>query len=243
VKRRSHSTKRQLQTAGPAFGEDIGHRRFTGWRPLPGDKADVAISGVSRVLLARAVSIAGHPAVVLPASAIVTLVAEPPPRSVVVITAATLIVLLAATMGYAFVQVRRRRWGHADAIGPAERRDWNRVSGSALGAGALVSLIARDPVMALGLASATLIVVLAALASSRLKLSQHVAFAILATAITARVDPQLAIIGAALTLAVAWSRLELARHTRAEIVTGCIAGLMGAALFVVGRPFLFSGPG
>lgn len=170
------------------------------------------------------------------------MVAEPQPRLVVLVVAATLIVLLAATMGYAFVQVHRRRWGHADAIELAERRDWNRVSGSALGIGALVSIFVGDPMVALGLGSATIIVVLAALASSRLKLSQHVAFIILATTIAARVDSRLGVLGAMLTVAVGWSRLELGRHTRAEVAAGSIAGLAGAALFLLGRPLLVSGP-
>lgn len=102
----------------------------------------------------------------------------------------------------------------------------------------MLSLWAGDPIMGLGLASATMIVAIAALASSRLKLSQHVAFLILATAITAWISPWLALGGAMLTVAVVWSRLELGRHTRVEVGAGAVAGFVAAALFLLAGPLL-----
>jgi hypothetical protein len=198
----------------------------------------VPLNAASRTLLARALSILGHPAVVLPATAVVAFVARPQSTTAVIIAALVVSALITMIMGYACIQVGRGRWTHVDAIQPSERRDWNRVSGLALGAGAIFSILGGDLILALGLASATAVVALSALASPRLKLSQHVAFLVLATAIAVWINPWMALAGVMLTVAVGWSRLELGRHTRAEVGAGAVAGFVAATLFLIARPLL-----
>jgi hypothetical protein len=81
-------------------------------------------------------------------------------------------------------------------------------------------------------------VVLAAIVlRRRLKLSQHVAFNLFAAlAVLPSVGAALALVG--LTGAVAWSRLKLGRHTRAEIGVGTVVGLVVGALFQMGLRFI-----
>jgi hypothetical protein len=81
-------------------------------------------------------------------------------------------------------------------------------------------------------------VVLAAIVlRRRLKLSQHVAFDLFAAlAVLPSVGAAVAI--AVLTGAVAWSRLKLGRHTRAEIGVGMVVGLVVGALFQMGLRFI-----
>jgi hypothetical protein len=71
----------------------------------------------------------------------------------------------------------------------------------------------------------------------RLKLSQHVAFDLFAAL---AVLPSVGAAGAiaVLTGAVAWSRLKLGRHTRAEIGVGMVVGLVVGALFQTGLRFI-----
>jgi membrane-associated phospholipid phosphatase len=146
--------------------------------------------------------------------------------------------LVVGVMGYSASQVRRGRWRHVDAVNPGERRDLNLVSGSALGAGSLLAAALGDLALAAGFGSAATIVALAVLGSSRLKLSQHVAFMTLATAVAASVSSWAMLAALVLTAGVAWSRLELGRHTRTEVGAGFVVGSVAAALFTSLRVLL-----
>lgn len=179
--------------------------------------------------LARVVSIVGHPAVLMPASVLWAAAregADPRAAQVALQAAAAVIVVVLA---YSIVQVRAGRLAHVDASVPAERVRLNLLLAGALVA-ATVGLWhtgANDAVVA-GAAWSAAIVVVALAARRTLKLSLHCAFASYATALLwPSVAPLLLLAG--LTAAVAWSRLALRRHTRAEVVAGLVVG--GAAGF------------
>ena len=145
---------------------------------------------MSRLFAARALSIIGHPALLMPiAIAAAAAAAEAPPQLLRVAFGSA--VAVAAVVGlFSLWQVRAGRWLHVDASRPSERRQLTRLLAVLLGA-----------------------IALALWASGQ------------ASAVAAGPLP------VALPMLVAWSRLELRRHTRAEVLAGLLLGaLSGAAL-------------
>ena len=143
---------------------------------------------MSRLFAARALSIIGHPALLMPiAIAAAAAAAEAPPQLLRVAFGSA--VAVAAVVGlFSLWQVRAGRWLHVDASRPSERRQLTRLLAVLLGA---------------------------------------IALALWASGQTSAVA---ALVGL-LALGVAWSRLELRRHTRAEVLAGLLLGaLSGAAL-------------
>jgi len=189
---------------------------------------------MSRTELARALSIAGHPVVVLPGAVLAGVWRAAPP-SVVRQAVLSAVLVGAAVMAYSAVQVRRGRWSHVDASVHEERRQLNVFLAGLLGlvAGALW-VTGRPWGVVAGVASAGLIVAVAHATRRWLKTSLHVAFATFAAAfLWPRVGGMLVLL--ALAAAVAWSRLTLSRHTRLEVLAGCALGLAAGALFLVVR--------
>jgi heme/copper-type cytochrome/quinol oxidase subunit 3 len=85
-------------------------------------------------------------------------------------------------------------------------------------------------VLATGLGSSGVIVLAALALRRRMKLSLHCAFGAYAAALLWPVWPALAGL-AALSLAVAWSRLQLQRHTRQEVLAGLVVGALAGLAF------------
>lgn len=177
--------------------------------------------------LARAVSILGHPALVLPAA--VWLAAAPggAPGQ----TLAGLAVFGLLVMGWSWWQVRRGHWRHVDASAHAERRALNRFLLAGLALGTLLAWrFATAPVaLAIGL---SLLLVLAAILSTRwCKLSLHIAFATYAAVLLWRLGPWAVALGLAFAAVLAWSRLALGRHVPRDLVAGAVAGGTAGLLF------------
>ena len=171
--------------------------------------------------VARAVSIAGHPAVLMPVAAAIASPAHIRPAALAVSLVCACVVL-----GYSLHKARRGEWVHIDASVPAERAQLNvRVGiGLLVTAGALW-LAGLHVGFSLVVGLSGVIVAAGHLFRGMAKLSLHVAFAVLA-AFMVWPNP---IAAATLALAaawLAWSRLALQRHVAADIVLG---GLVGAA--------------
>ena len=182
--------------------------------------------------LARALSILGHPVLVLPLAAWLA-----QPRSAGAGgaqsggTLAGLAVFGALVMGWSWWQVRRGRWAHVDASDPDERRTLNRFLLAALAGGALLAwrFAPAGTALAVGL---PLLMVAAALLSTRwCKLSLHVAFATYAAALLWSVGPWATMLGLAFSAALAWSRWTLQRHAPRDLVAGAFAGGAAGLLF------------
>jgi membrane-associated phospholipid phosphatase len=189
---------------------------------------------MSRTALARAVSIAGHPVVVLPAAILADVWGAAPP-SVVRQAVLPAVLVGAGVMAYSAVQVRRGRWRHIDASVRKERAQLNLFLAGLLVLVATVLWATDRPwgVVA-GVGSTALVVVVAHATRRWLKISLHVA---LATFAAAFLWPRLGgvFILLACAAAVAWSRLVLERHTRAEVVAGALLGLAVGGLFLTLR--------
>lgn len=174
--------------------------------------------------LARALSIVGHPALLMPGAVVwaARLNQAPPALLQVAVVACGLVVVCVGI--YSVVQVRAGRWQHVDASQPHERRQLNQLLALLLLglAGALWWAGQPAPVV-LGLALGGAVVVLAGGLRHWLKLSLHAAFAVLAAALLwPRMPAVLALL--ALAAGVSWSRLVLGRHTCTEVLVGMLAG-------------------
>ncbi len=181
-------------------------------------------------ILARAVSIAGHPAILLPLATWLALTLQAPgDRSALSIVAIPAAIAVLGVV-YTLVQVHRGRWAHVDASSKHERRDLNGLLGFALPIAALLAWLAGARIqVSVALLVAAGVVLLGAGLARWLKLSLHVAFAVFAAALLWPAWPWVAC-GLLLALLVAWSRLVLARHTPVEVAiafpVGALAGLV-----------------
>jgi membrane-associated phospholipid phosphatase len=191
-------------------------------------------SQMSRRAVARVLSIAGHPALVVPGALFMAVAGDAPARAVrtAVMPAA---LVAAAVMVYSLVQVRRGKWSHVDASVRTERRQLNLVLAAMLGAAAAALGLAGQPrPVVVGMASAAVLVAVAHAARQWLKTSLHVSFAIFGAAfLWPRVAAMLLLVG--LAIAVGWSRLVLGRHTPVEVIAGGLLGIAAGALFLAVR--------
>lgn len=175
---------------------------------------------------ARLISIAGHPAVLMPVA--VAIASQGAGRTTALLVA---LLCVAAVLAYSFHKVRRGDWAHVDASMPAERAELN----SRLGTGLFVAALALELAgfhggfsLVLGLSG--MIVITAFLLRERAKPSLHVAFAIFATVLA---WPHLVAAAAlaAMALAVCWSRMALRRHVLADVLLGVALGAAAGVLF------------
>ena len=175
--------------------------------------------------IARAVSILGHPILVLPLAALVLTLLRGQ-QQMALWMALGFVSFAAVVMGYSSWQVRRGRWSHVDASGKHERSSLNRfllilLLLSAIGAGLAH---AREPATVLALSAA---MVATALATARwCKLSLHMAFVAFSAVLLGNAAWWLGLAGLLLAGAVAWSRLRLQRHVPRDLVAGALTGAL-----------------
>ena len=183
--------------------------------------------------LARMVSTAGHPAVLMPAAAVIA-----SPGSLAGVALSVSLACAVMVVAYSVYKVRRGDWAHVDASVSAERAEFNLLVGTALllasGALWLADLHVAVPTV-VGLSG--LIVVAGHLLRRVAKLSLHVAFAVFAAFL---VWPNHIAAGALAVaiLGVSWSRLALRRHVAADIIVGALAGASAGLAFHVAMSWL-----
>lgn len=175
--------------------------------------------------LARALSILGHPVVVLPLAA--WLAAD---RDADVRTLAGLGAFGAAVLAWSWWQVRRGRWGHVDASGTTERRSLNLFLIVLFAVGTALAWRFAPPEVAWAIGLSLPIIALALLGARWCKLSLHVAFATYAALLLWRIGPWAVLCGLCVAALLAWSRLALARHAPRDLVAGALAGTLSGAL-------------
>lgn len=181
--------------------------------------------------LARALSILGHPAVVVPLGVALAARARGAPLPLQQRAVAAAIVLALLVGLYSVWQVRRGRWAHVDASQPRERSQLHAfLLPLLLAAAAAAALAGWPPAVTAGLGACAVIVTGAWLTRRWMKLSLHVAFAAL-VATWLWPSPGLVLTAAAGVAAIAWSRWRLARHTSREVVAGALLGALVGLLF------------
>ena len=183
-------------------------------------------------LVARTVSILGHPLVVMPVAVLALMVLQGDGRHAGWALAG-LALLGALIMLFSRNQVRRGRWQHVDASGKQERSSLNRFLLAMLVAATLACLLlgASAPLtLGLGLSAAMLVV---ALATARwCKLSLHLAFATFAALLLANLSWWVGLAGLLFAVVLAWSRLHLQRHVPRDLVVGAGTGLLAGLAFL-----------
>ncbi len=175
--------------------------------------------------LARGLSVAGHPALLMPLAVAVSTRARGAPDEVVIAATAAAVAVAVLVGLYSLWRARSGAWQHVDASVPHERLELNRrlVLLLLAGAGATAAW-GGSAVVTAGLLACAALVGGALLLRRWLKLSLHTGFAVFAACLLW----PLAVAGlpaAALACGVAWSRLRLQRHTRAEVLMGALLGL------------------
>jgi membrane-associated phospholipid phosphatase len=183
-----------------------------------------------RIPTARALSILGHPALLIPVA--VASSASARMATTVQLRDAVLACVFVAvvTMAFSVYKVRRGLWGHVDASQVAERSQLNVFLVALLwGAAAALHWLGQPRAVVAGLGLSGLIVAVAYAARSCLKISLHAAFAVYAAGIAWPALWMSAAI-ALLTIGVAWSRVVLQRHTLAEVLVGVALGAAAAGV-------------
>jgi hypothetical protein len=184
---------------------------------------------MSRIAVARAISIRAHPIVLVLVAALIAASSRGATFVQLRLVAAALVGLGVIVLGFSWLQVRNGRWSHVDASAPHERRSLHVFLAAVLLLGsALLWLLTRRLHMAIALALSGALVMSALLMARWVKASLHAAFAAFATAL---VWPNaLAVVGGlVVTVAVVWSRLALGRHVAADIATGLVLGAVAGA--------------
>lgn len=174
--------------------------------------------------VARALSVLGHPALLVPGAVVWTSVARHASPSVLYAAAAASVFVAISVGVYSVVQVRAGRWEHVDASVPRERRQLNLFLALLLfGTSGALWWRGLPRAVYLGLALCGVLVVFTHMLRRWLKTSLHVGFAVFA-ALLVWPDALVCALLMVLAVGVAWSRLVLRRHTLAEVVVGFLAG-------------------
>lgn len=188
-------------------------------------------AGLMTNALARALSIVGHPMLVLPL-AVLALTRTRGDGGDVWWLGLGFGLFAVTVMGYSWWQVRRGRWGHVDASAKHERGSLNRFLLIALAtASLLAAILFPQNDLALGLGLSAGLIVIAMLTSRWCKLSLHMAFAVFAALLLSRLGWEYGVTGVIFAAAVAWSRLALQRHTRGDLLAGTAAGALAGLAF------------
>ena len=177
-----------------------------------------------RVAVARAVSIIGHPVVLVPVAALIAASAQGASLQQMRLIGGALLALVVVVLGFSWLQVRAGRWSHVDASVRNERTSLNVfLAVLCFLSAALLWFLTRRPYMSVALALSGTLVVTALLMARWVKVSLHAAFAAFATALLWPIN--LAVVGGVLvTAVVVWSRLVLGRHVVADVMAGLLLG-------------------
>ena len=185
--------------------------------------------------VARAVSLFGHPMLVLPLVVLVLTLARGDHRQALW-TGLGFAAFAALVMAYSWWQVRRGRWAHVDASHVSERSSLNRFLLIALTVSAALAFwLDASRELALGLALSALMVLVAMRTARWWKLSLHMAFVVYAALLLMQVAWWAGALGLLFAGAVAWSRLQLRRHVPRDLIAGACTGAMAGIVYALAR--------
>ena len=185
--------------------------------------------------VARWISILGHPFILIPALVAAVTVRSLPPERVVRVVASVVLVSIVPMLLLIARRVRSGTWSNYDVSVREQRTGMYPAALAITAASVLVLAWVRVPRPILhGVIATLLLIGIASLVNLRLKISLHTAFAVFTAVTLLVVSRGLGAAGLALALAIAWSRLELGRHTLPEVVGGALLGaLVGAGLVLL----------
>ena len=183
-------------------------------------------------LVARAISILGHPLLLTPVAGLGAWLAGGGGGGEALGIAVVGLLAVVLVMGYSYRRVRNGDWAHVDASGRAERRSLNRFLLLAFVAATIGGYALQWPhQVLLGLLLSAAMVTAAMLAARWCKPSLHLAFAVLAAGLLWAVSTPALVAGLLAAMAIAWSRLYLRRHVAADLWCGAVIGAAAATAF------------
>lgn len=178
------------------------------------------------------VSVVAHPFVLIPVLVGVVTARSLPPREAAGVVG---LVLAGSILPMLWIIVRRVRsgaWTDHD-VSVREQRTGMYPAALAISAGTVVLLYAARvaPGILRGTVAIFVLIAVSALVNTQLKVSLHTGFAAFTAVSLLSISRPMGIAAVAVALAVAWSRLELRRHTLPEVAGGALLGI-GAALLL-----------
>jgi membrane-associated phospholipid phosphatase len=183
--------------------------------------------------VARAISIAGHPVVLISCAGLIAASAHGASPVQMRTIGVTLAMLAVTVVAFTWFQVKAGRWAHVDASARAERSSLNWFLATLLlASAALVWFGLRNLHMSVALVLSATLIVAALLLARWVKMSLHVAFAAFATSLLWPMTWAV-VAGILVTAAVAWSRLTLGRHVAADVVAGLLLGTLAGGAYAV----------
>ena len=184
--------------------------------------------------VARWISILGHPFILIPVLVAAVTVRRLPPKQAAFIVGTVILVSIVPMFLFIARRVRAGAWTNYDVSVREQRTGMYPAALAITAATVLVLAWAQVPRPILrGVLAILLLIGLAALINLWLKISLHTAFAVF-TALAVLPSRGLAAGLLFLALAIAWARLELGRHTPAEVLGGALLGaaVAGGAFFL-----------
>ena len=183
---------------------------------------------------ARWISILGHPFILIPVLVAAVTVPWLPPQQAAQIVGIVVLVSIVPMLVLIARRVRAGTWTNFDVSVREQRAGMYPLALAIATATVLVLAWARVPRPILrGVLAILLLIGIAALVNLWLKVSLHTAFAVF-TALAVLPSRGLAATLLLLALAIAWSRLELGRHTLAEVIGGALIGaVVGGGMVVL----------
>lgn len=186
------------------------------------------------IAVARGISIAGHPVVLMFVAGLVAASARAASPAQLRLIGGALVASGLIVMGFSWFQVQSGRWAHVDASARQERSSLNVFLAILLFLGAALAwFLTRRTFLSVPLALSGALIVAALLSARWVKISLHAAFAAFATALLWPVKAAF-VAGILVTAAVAWSRLVLCRHVLADVIAGVIAGAIAGCAYLAG---------
>jgi membrane-associated phospholipid phosphatase len=184
--------------------------------------------------VARWISILGHPFVLIPGLVAAVTVRRLPPKQAAFIVGAVVLLSIVPMLLLIARRVRAGAWTNYDVSVREQRAGMYPAALAITIATALVLAWAQVPRPILrGVLAILLLIGCAALINLWLKISLHTAFAVF-TAFALLPSRGLVAAVLVLALAIAWSRIELGRHTLVEVVGGAVLGAaVGGGAFLV----------
>jgi hypothetical protein len=180
---------------------------------------------MTRVAVARVVSIVGHPVVLVLVAALIAASTRGASLQQLQLVGGALVALGVIVLGFSWVQVRAGRWSHVDASVRSERSALNVfIVVLCFLSAMLLWFLTRRLSMSVAFALSGALALVALLVARWVKVSLHAAFAAFATTLLWPIT--LAVAGGVLaTAAVVWSRLVLGRHVAADVMVGLLLGV------------------
>jgi membrane-associated phospholipid phosphatase len=186
-------------------------------------------------LVARSISILGHPLLLTPGAGLAAWIAGGGGGKQALGIAVVGLLAVVLVMGYSYRRVRSGDWAHVDASGRDERGRLNRFLLVVFVAATIAGFALQWPQQAqLGLLLSAAMVAAALLAARWCKPSLHLAFALLSAGLLLAVSTAALMAGLLAAIAIAWSRLYLRRHVAADLWCGAMIGAAAGAAFWFG---------